>query len=75
METIEAAALHNKVGGANMGPIWDRQDPGGPHVDPMNLIIWETAPFRVLSVLCDRSASFHIIVKGFSHDDGTTQIV
>ena len=22
-----------------MGPIWDQQDPGGPHVDPMNLAI------------------------------------
>ena len=27
----------NKVHGANMGPTWDRQDPGGPHVGPMNL--------------------------------------
>ena len=27
--------------GANMGPIWDRQDPGGPHVGPMNFAIWE----------------------------------
>ena len=23
-----------------MGPIWGRQDPGGPHVGPMNLAIW-----------------------------------
>ena len=23
-----------------MGPIWSRQDPDGPHVDPMNLAIW-----------------------------------
>ena len=30
----------NKVHGANMGPIWGRQDPGGPHVGPMNLTIW-----------------------------------
>ena len=28
----------NKVHGANMGPIWGRQDPGGPHVGPMNLL-------------------------------------
>ena len=27
----------SKVHGANMGPIWGRQDPGGPHVGPMNL--------------------------------------
>ena len=24
----------------NMGPIWGRQDPGGPHVGPMNFAIW-----------------------------------
>ena len=30
----------SKVYGANMGPIWGRQDPGGPHVGPMNFAIW-----------------------------------
>ena len=30
----------NKVHGANMGPIWDRQDQGRSHVGPMNLAIW-----------------------------------
>ena len=29
-----------KVHGANMGPIWGRQDPGGPHVGPMTFAIW-----------------------------------
>ena len=23
-----------------MGPIWGLQDPGGPHVGPMNFAIW-----------------------------------
>ena len=23
-----------------MGPIWGRQDPGGPHVGPTNFTIW-----------------------------------
>ena len=23
-----------------MGPIWGRQDPGGPHVGPVNFAIW-----------------------------------
>ena len=32
----------SKVHGANMGPIWGRQDPGGSHVGPMNLAIWVT---------------------------------
>ena len=31
----------SKVHGANMGPIWNRQDQGGPHVGPMNFAIWE----------------------------------
>ena len=30
----------SKVHGANMGPIWGRQDPGGPHVGPTNFAIW-----------------------------------
>ena len=30
----------SKVHGANMGPIWVRQDPGGLHVGPMNFAIW-----------------------------------
>ena len=30
----------NKVHWANLGPIWGRQDPGGPHVGLMNLAIW-----------------------------------
>ena len=31
----------SKVHGANMGPIWGRQDPGGLHVGPMNFAIWD----------------------------------
>ena len=30
----------SNVHGANMGPIWGRQDPGGPHVGPMDFAIW-----------------------------------
>ena len=31
----------SKIHGANMGATWGRQDPGGPHVGPMNLAIRE----------------------------------
>ena len=31
----------SKAHGANMGPIWGRQDPGGPHVGSMNFAIWD----------------------------------
>ena len=36
----------SKVYEADMGPIWGRQDPGGPHVGPMNLAIWECTVLR-----------------------------
>ena len=35
----------SKVHGANMGPIWGRQDPGGTHVGPMNFAIWDMLLF------------------------------
>ena len=31
----------SKVHVANMGPSWGRQDPCGPHVGPINFLIWE----------------------------------
>ena len=44
----------SKVHGANMGSIWGRQDPGGPHVGPMNFVIWvitpQTARFMLLAI-------------------------
>ena len=33
----------SKVHGANMGSILGRQDPGGPHVGPVNFVIWDIA--------------------------------
>ena len=33
----------NKVHGANIGPTWVLSVPGGPHVGPMTIAIWETA--------------------------------
>ena len=41
----------SKVHGANMGPIWGRQDPGGPHVGPMNLAIREWSLHLVSNLL------------------------
>ena len=31
----------SKGHGANMWPTWGWQDPGGPHVGHMNLVIWK----------------------------------
>ena len=33
-----------KIHGANVGPTWGHQDPGGPHVGHKNLAIWEMLP-------------------------------
>ena len=43
MTIITQLIPDNKVRGANMRPIWDRQDPGGSHVGPMNFAIWDIA--------------------------------
>ena len=43
-----------KVYGANMGPIWGRQDPGGPHVGQMNFAIWV---LRANYISCESSAN------------------
>ena len=32
---------NSKVHGANMRPLWGQQDPGEPHVGPMNFAIWD----------------------------------
>ena len=40
---IQQIIPFSKVHGANMGPIWGRQDPGGPHVGPMNLAICDSS--------------------------------
>ena len=37
----EKVTPDSKVHVANMGPIWGPQDPGGPHVGPMNFAIWD----------------------------------
>ena len=42
----------SKIHGANMGPIWGRQDPGGPHVGPMNFAIWVMLDIR-LKYICN----------------------
>ena len=44
IETKSRTDPDSKVHGANMGPIWGRQDPGGPHVGPMNFTIVHWKP-------------------------------
>ena len=59
-----------KVHRDNMEPTWDQQNPGGPHVDPMNLAIWVNAsqmtnwlkPSPVLPLI-SRICLSHLIVQ------------
>ena len=37
----------SNVHGANMGPTWVLSSPGGPHVGPMNLVIWDASKHGV----------------------------
>ena len=41
----------SKVHGTNMGPIWGRQDPVGPHVSPMNFAFWACLRHQVQIVI------------------------
>ena len=56
-------AIHpdSKVHGANMGPIWGRQDPGGSHVGPMNFAIWAgVGSARVNENTCSKVLIFNL---------------
>ena len=39
---------NSKVHGANMGPIWSRQDPFWPHFGPVNFAIWIGQSFIII---------------------------
>ena len=48
MTSGQHLAPDSKVHGTNMGPIWGQQDPGGPHVGPMNFVIWGMLRYIVI---------------------------
>ena len=45
-----------------MGPTWDRQDPGEPHVDHMNLAIW------VVKTILQQFSTYILRSKALSDD-------
>ena len=57
----------SKVHGAIMGPILGRQDPGGPHVDPMNLAIWDRLWTALKTVFTYRGLMKQRCVKVIRH--------
>ena len=56
----------SKVHGANMGPIWDRQDPGVPSVGPMNLVNRDTVVFTVSKVMTPISTYWAVHILSFT---------
>ena len=54
--TQKGHAPDSKVHGTNMGPIWGQQDPGGPHVGPMNFAI--CGPYLALTSSLSYGESF-----------------
>ena len=48
----------SKVHGANLGPIWGQQDPGGPHLGPMNFAIWGVI-IMIIALWCQSSCVWH----------------
>ena len=59
----------SKVHGANMGPIWGRQDPGGPHVGPMNFVIWDSG-VHIPAVICWCPFIVYLLEINVSHITG-----
>ena len=49
----------SKVHEAYMGPTWGRQDPGGPHVCPMNLAIGDVVCFIIKTSNNQKQVSSH----------------
>ena len=52
----------SKVHEANKGPIWGRQDPGGPHVGPMNLAIRDLTPNNAYRVELFRTHEIYLYI-------------
>ena len=63
MSSLFATFPDSKVHGANMGPIWGQQDPGGPHVGPMNFVVWV-----VLHMLYHKISPLFCIALMWLHD-------
>ena len=55
----------SKFHGANLWPIWGRQDPGGPQVDPMNFAIWVVFREHRLTI------EYYVFIWHFSCDDAS----
>ena len=49
-----------------LGPIWGRQDPGGPHVVPMNFAIWNMTTQEFPIIIPPASTKLKGVYTGFT---------
>ena len=61
----------SKVHGANMGPIWDRQGPGGPHDGPMNFATGYATDYRFFNLYVGH---FCLSYSDFSRDSARVKL-
>ena len=52
----------SKVYGANIGPTWGREDPGGPHVGSVNFVIWVLMPSHWRQASMQRRSLFQHLI-------------
>ena len=71
-ESVMAWCIYpdNKLHGANMGPTWGRQDPGGPHLGHMKIAIWVVVewldPDECMSFKSTAVFAVYTITAGFN---------
>ena len=54
----------SQIDGANVGPTWGCQDPGGPHVDHSNVAIWAVC-YKQIFVFCQGDIGISVLPKVF----------
>ena len=57
-----------------MGPIWGQQDPGGPHVGPMNFAIWVYVIFFYLFKRCKICSKYWFDTMTVIHNSKSPKI-
>ena len=61
-------AIHipdSKILGAHMEPTWCRQDPGGPHVGPMKIAIWDNLTWSNVSSMTNNQTAINHVSRLF----------
>ena len=58
-----------------MGPTWGRQDPGGPHVGPMILAIWEVGYSKECAIVTSDIAKIKLFFWEIVNDSNSQWLI